>query len=86
MTTMLLNQLGIIPAILITLTGLLILRGEDKERNTPRFLLFLLGVMVLFQLALLIIRRFSPSRITSRYFKRPGCWLHPSWGFWRSFC
>ncbi|MCK6584606.1 MAG: hypothetical protein L6Q49_16045 [Anaerolineales bacterium] len=58
MTTMLLNQLGIIPAILITLTGLLILRGEDKERNTPRFLLFLLGVMVLFQLALLIIRRF----------------------------
>ncbi|NJC94844.1 MAG: hypothetical protein FIB03_00665 [Anaerolineae bacterium] len=58
MTTLLLSQLGIIPAILIALTGLLILRGEDKERNTPRFLLFLLGVMVLFQLALFIIRRY----------------------------
>ncbi len=58
MTTTLLNQLGIIPAILITLTGILILRGENKEGNVPRFLLFLLGVMVLFQLALFIIRRF----------------------------
>jgi hypothetical protein len=58
MTTTFLNQLGIIPAILITLTGVLILRGDVKERNVPRFFLLLMAVMILFQMALFIIKRF----------------------------
>lgn len=58
MTTTFLNQLGIIPAILITLSGVLILRGEDRERNVPRFFLLLLAVMILLQMALFIIKRF----------------------------
>ena len=57
MTTSLLSQLGIIPAILIALTGILILRGVDREKATRRFLLFLLGVGVLLQLALFITKR-----------------------------
>jgi hypothetical protein len=56
MTLTLLNQLGIIPAILITLTGVLVLRGEDKERSARRFLLFLLGTVVLILLALVAMR------------------------------
>ena len=56
MTLTLLNQLGIIPAILITLVGVMVLRGEDKERSARRFLLFLLGTVVLILLTLVAMR------------------------------
>jgi len=59
MTTTLLTQLGIILALLISLAGVIILRGNDKEKGTRRFLLFLLGTGVLCQLVLFIIKRSS---------------------------
>ena len=57
MTMTLLSQLGIILAILITLTGVIIMRGDDKEKGARRLLMFLLGAGILLQLALLITKR-----------------------------
>ena len=57
MSVTFLNQLGVIPVLLITLTGLLLLRGQNAERTAPRFLLFLLGMEVLSLLALFITMR-----------------------------
>jgi hypothetical protein len=73
MTTTLLSQLGIIPALLILLTGVIILRGNDKEKGTRRFLLFLLGTGVLCQLALFIIKRFATEPYNQPFFQ--ATWL-----------
>jgi len=76
MSTTLLNQLGIIPAILITLAGIMILRGEDKERSGRRFLLFLLGVGVSILLVLVVIMRFVSEDDPRFYFQL--AWLSAS--------
>lgn len=51
MTT--LNQIGVLPALLIVLGGLLILRNAEDDRAQRRFILYLLAVAVLLLLALL---------------------------------
>lgn len=50
MTT--LNQIGVLPALLIALGGLLILRSAEDDRAQRRFILYLLSVAVLLLLAL----------------------------------
>lgn len=69
MTTNLLNQLGIIPALLITLAGVIILRGDDKEKGARRFLVFLLAAGVLFQSALFITKRFITEPYDQPFFQ-----------------
>jgi len=69
MTLNLLIQLGVIPAILIALMGVIILRGEDKERNARRFLLFLLGVGMFILLALVVTMRFISGNDPQLYFQ-----------------
>jgi hypothetical protein len=69
MSLNLLIQLGIIPALLIALVGMMILRGEDQERSAHRFLLFLLGVGLLILLALFFTVRFSNGNDPQLYFQ-----------------
>jgi hypothetical protein len=69
MTLNILIQLGIIPAILIALAGIMILRGEDKARSARRFLLFLLGAGVLILLALVLTFRFISGDDPRLYFQ-----------------
>jgi hypothetical protein len=69
MTMTFLSQLGVIPAILIALVGIMILRGEDKERSVRRFLLFLLGVGVFILLALVLTMRFISVNDQQLYFQ-----------------
>lgn len=69
MTLNLLIQLGIIPAILIALAGIMILRGEDKARSARRFLLFLLGAGVSILLVLVVIMRFISGNDPQLYFQ-----------------
>jgi hypothetical protein len=75
MTMNLLNQLGIIPAILITLVGVMILRDEDKERGTRRFLLFLLGTVAVI-LLVMVVMRFVSGNNPQFYFQL--AWLSAS--------
>ena len=56
MTSM--NQLGVIPALLIILASMTILHGKDKEKTVRRFILFLMGIGVLLLLVLFITMRF----------------------------
>ena len=64
-----LNQLGAIPVILITLTCIFILRGEQKVSVTRRFLLFLFGLGVLLQLALFATMRFITEPYNQPFFQ-----------------
>lgn len=77
MSMTILNQLGAIPAILITLICLLILRGEDKESAARRFLLFLLGLGMIMQLSLLITMHFITEPYNQPFFQLSGI-LTPS--------
>jgi hypothetical protein len=52
-----LNQLGVIPALLIILARMTILHGNDKEKTVRRFL-FLMGIGVPLLLVLFITMRF----------------------------
>ena len=69
MTTHLLSQLGIIPAVLITLTAIIIMRGDDKEKGTRRLLMFLLGAGILLQLSLFITKRFATGPYNQPFFQ-----------------
>ncbi len=53
-----LDQLGVIPALLIILASMTILHGKDKEKTVRRFILFLMGIGVLLLLVLFITMRF----------------------------
>jgi len=64
-----LNQLGVIPALLITLTGLVMLRGQNGEKAARRFLLYLLGVGVLLLLVLFITMRFITEPYEQPFFQ-----------------
>lgn len=55
-----LNQLGILPALLLTLGGLLVLRTTEGEKAQRRFLLYLLVMGGLLLLALLIAIQMTP--------------------------
>ena len=55
-----LNQIGIIPAVLIMLGGLLLLRSRDGDKAQQRFLLYLLVVGNLLLLALFISIQLTP--------------------------
>jgi hypothetical protein len=68
MSMTILNQLGAIPAILITLLCLLVIRGEQKEMTARRFLLFLLGLGVFLQAALFITKRFITEPYNQPFF------------------
>ena len=52
------NQLGVLPALLVILPGVFILHGQDLDRTSRRFLLYLLGMGTLLLLALFITMRF----------------------------
>lgn len=53
-----LNQLGVLPALLVILPGVFFLQGQDVERASRRFLFYLLGMGTLLLLALFITMRF----------------------------
>lgn len=57
-----LNQISILPALLITLGGLLVLRNAEEEKAQRRFLLYLLVVGSLLLLALFIAIQMTPPR------------------------
>lgn len=67
-----LNQVGIIPALLITLTGMLILHGEDKDKQARRFLLFLSGMAVFILLLLFMAMRSSTASNEQLFFQFSG--------------
>ena len=72
-----LNQISLIPALLIVMPGLLLLRGQDKERSARRLLLYMLGMGVVLLLALFLTLRF-PSGPYSRSFFQLATLLTPS--------
>jgi hypothetical protein len=57
-----LNQIGILPALLLTLGGLLVLHSTEEEKAQRRFLLYLLVVGNLLLLALFVAIRMTPPR------------------------
>jgi hypothetical protein len=57
-----LNQIGILPALLLTLGGLLVLRSTEEEKRQRRFLPYLLVVGNLLLLALFIAIQMTPPR------------------------
>jgi hypothetical protein len=57
-----LHQIGILPALLLTLGGLLLLRSTEGEKAQQRFLLYLLVVGSLLLLALFIAIQMTPAQ------------------------
>ena len=57
-----LNQIGILPALLLTLGGLLVLRSTEEEKAQQRFLLYLLVAGSLLLLALFVAIQMTPPR------------------------
>ena len=57
-----LNQIGILPALLLTLGGLLVLRSAEEEKRQRRFLLYLLVVGNLLLLALFVAIQMTPQQ------------------------
>ena len=64
-----LNQLSIIPALLITLTGLLMLRGLEIGKAARRLLLYSLGMGVLILLGLFVTMRFITEPYDQPFFQ-----------------
>jgi len=64
-----LNQLGVIPVLMIALTGLIMLRGPDPEKAVRRLLLYLLGIYVFLLLALFITMRFLTEPYNQPFFQ-----------------
>lgn len=64
-----LNQIGILPALLIALGGLLILRSAESEKAQGRFLRYLLLVGSGLLLALLVAILLTPSRDNRPYWR-----------------
>lgn len=56
MTT--LQQLAVLPALLVALVGMLVLRGQENETRRGRYVLLLLGIGVLFLAGLVFTMRF----------------------------
>jgi hypothetical protein len=63
------NQLGVIPALLVVLPGMLILHGQENDRSKRRFLLYSLGMGTLLLLALLITKRFITEPYEQPFFQ-----------------
>ena len=64
-----LNQIGILPALLLALGGLLVLRITEGEKAQRRFLVYLLGVGSLLLLALLIAIQMTPPQDNRPYWQ-----------------
>ena len=64
-----LNQLSIIPALLIALTGLFMLRGQEAGKTERRLLFYSLGMGVLILLALFITLRFITKPYDQPFFQ-----------------
>ena len=64
-----LNQLSVIPALLVIFPALLLLRGQDEERSSSRVLLYLLGMGVLILLALFVTKRFITEPYDQPFFQ-----------------
>lgn len=64
-----LNQLSIIPALLIALTGLFMLRGQEAGKTERRLLFYSLGMGVLILLALFITLRFVTEPYDQPFFQ-----------------
>ncbi|MEJ2748510.1 MAG: hypothetical protein P8183_11480, partial [Anaerolineae bacterium] len=64
-----LSQIGILPALLIALGGLLVLRSAETEKAQPRFLRYLLLVGSGLLLALLVAILLTPSRDNRPYWQ-----------------
>jgi MFS family permease len=64
-----LNQIGILPALVLTLGGLLVMRSDEEEKAQRRLLLYLLVVGNLLLLALFIAIQMTPPRDNRPYWQ-----------------
>ena len=69
MSTTFYDQLGVIPAALIALMSVFILRGQDAEKAVRRFLLFLFSVGILVLSVLFLTMRFITQPYDQPFFQ-----------------